>query len=418
MKISKFTKLGALIVFTILILIWGLSYLKGHNFFKTTNYYYVVYDRIEGLLKSDAVTLNGYQVGQVQAIHLAPNGTGKLIVTLSIDGDIKIPVNSVARIVSSDIMGTKSITLLYNPNAKVYQPNDTIPGAVESGLKEQVSMQVLPLKRKAEQLLANIDSAITILTVIFNKDARENLSESFKNINLTISNIEATSSQLNSLIAKESGSISNIVNNLDSVSNAFKAKSGDFENLIGNLSSISDSLRSIPFSPMIASVSDATEQIKKILTKLNSDEGTAGLLLNNPTLYENLLQLTDNLDRLIRDVRLNPKRYVSFSAIDLGKEVYITSTGNNKNQDIVFRVNLISTPNKIPLDSELFKGLGKVEEYVASGAYSYMAGSTNDYNEILDLYDKAIINFPNAEIIAFRNGKQINLERAIKKLNK
>ncbi|MBN2773208.1 MAG: MCE family protein [Prolixibacteraceae bacterium] len=418
MKISKYAKLGLLIVFTISILIWGLSYLKGHDFFKSISYYYIIYDRVEGLVESDAVTLNGYQVGQVKSLKFVDDGSGNLLVTISIEGDLKIPVNSVARIVSSDIMGNKSIKLIFNPNTEVYSTNDTIPGAVESDLKEQVSLQVLPLKTKAEQLLATIDSAITVLTVIFNEDARDNLSESFRNINFTIANIEETSKKLKELIDRESENVSSVIGNLNQVSESFSNKSGDFENIITKLSSVSDSLAAIPFSPLIASVSNATKGIEEILLKLKSEQGTAGLLINSPDLYDNLVGLSEDLDKLMRDIRLNPKRYVSFSAFDLGKEVYITASPENKSDEITFRVNLISTPEKIPLNSVLFEGLGEIEEFVASSAYSYIAGSTNDYNEILALHEKAVINFPNAEIIAFKNGRLIKLDRAIRKMSK
>jgi len=418
MKLSKYTKLGILIVFSVSVFIWGLSYLKGHDFFKNTSYYHIIYERIGGLVESDAVILNGYQVGQVKSVRFADDASGNLVVTISVDGEIKIPVNSVARIVSSDIMGTKSVKLIYNPNEEIYRTNDTIPGAVESDLKEQVSMQVLPLKSKAEQLLATIDSAITILTVIFNEDARDNLSESFENINRTIANIEETSADLKDLINSESSNISSIVDNLNSVSRAFKSKSEDFEKIITNLSAISDSLSSLPYSPLVESISGITSQMGEVLTKLNSNEGTAGRLINDEQLYANLLEMTTDLDNLLKDIRLNPKRYVSFSAFDLGKEVYFTSSGPVDNKEIVFRVNLISTPNRIPLDSELFQGLGEVEEYSASGAYSYLTGSSNNYLEISELRDSVISNFPDATIIAFRNGKMIKLDRALKKIYK
>jgi phospholipid/cholesterol/gamma-HCH transport system substrate-binding protein len=151
----------------------------------------VVYERIDGLLESNKVTMNGYQIGQVKNISFAPNKSGNLIVTMMIDASFKIPVNSLAQIVSSDIMGTRSIRMILSDENTVYQSNDTIPGAIESDLKEQVSLQVLPIKNKAEQLLSTIDSAITVLTVIFNEDARENLSESFENINKTIENAQS-----------------------------------------------------------------------------------------------------------------------------------------------------------------------------------------------------------------------------------
>jgi phospholipid/cholesterol/gamma-HCH transport system substrate-binding protein len=414
MKLSKYTKLGGLIVFCITILVWGLSYLKGHDFLKNDKYYHIIYERVEGLVKSDIVTLNGYQVGQVKEIGFMNDGTGNLLVTISVDGKIKIPVNSVARIISSDIMGTKSLKLVYNPNNKNYQNNDTIPGAVESDLKEQVSMQVLPLKTKAEQLLSTIDSAITILTVIFNEDARVNLSESFRNINQTLANVEETSRELKDLVNRESGNVSNIIDNLKTVSKSFEDKSKDFEKVITNLSAISDSLSAIPFSPIIQSIASATKQINEILTKLNSQEGTAGKLINDEQLYTNLETLTNDLDRLMKDIRLNPKRYLSFSAFDFGKEVFITSSGQSKTSDIIFKVNLISTPTKIPLNSPLFDNLGEVEEFVASGAFSYLAGASNNYKETLKTFEKAVVKFPDAKIIAFRNGRLISLERALK----
>ena len=156
MKVSKYIKLGILMVFSITAFIWGLSYLKGHDLFKNISYYHVKYDRIDGLQESSEVTLNGYKVGQVRKISFADQFSGKLIVTIMVDGDFRIPVNSVAQIVSSDIMGTKSIKLNFDTNStELYSSNDTIPGAIENDLKEQVSMQVLPLKNKAEQLLAH-----------------------------------------------------------------------------------------------------------------------------------------------------------------------------------------------------------------------------------------------------------------------
>jgi hypothetical protein len=113
-----------------------------------------------------------------------------------IDAAFKIPVNSVAQIISSDIMGNRSIKMILSKETELYQTNDTIPGAIESDLKEQVSLQVLPIKNKAEQLLSTIDSAITVLTVIFNEDARKNLSESFENINQTSCRRSASSTTI------------------------------------------------------------------------------------------------------------------------------------------------------------------------------------------------------------------------------
>jgi phospholipid/cholesterol/gamma-HCH transport system substrate-binding protein len=414
MKISKYTRLGLLIVISVTILIWGLSYLKGNDIFKRNDYYHVVYDRIEGLTESNKVTLNGYQVGHVKEIRFTSDNSGKLLVTLLIDASFRIPVNSVAQIVSSDIMGTRSVKLILSEEKEVYLSNDTIPGAVEGDLKEQVSMQVLPIKNKAEQLLSTIDSAITILTVIFNEDARENLSESFANINRTIDNLEKTSASLNEIVSSEKDNIQRIIINIDQITTAFKNNTENLEKTIKNLSAFSDTLSQISVTPMLDNLADASKQILSTLEKINSSDNTAGLLLNDDQLYLSLNTMTENLGSLIKDIETNPKRYLHFSAFDFGKEVYITTSGEAISGNIQFKVHLVSTENQVSLNSKLFEGLGEVEEYIASGAYTYLAGNSNSYTEIVKLHDRSKKVFPDATIVAFKNGRLIKLEKALK----
>ncbi len=416
MKISKYAKLGLLIVASLTALIWGLSYLKGNDFFSKSNSYYVVYNRVDGLLEANKVTVNGYQIGQVRKIEFMPDHSGKLLATLLIDESFKIPMNSVAQIISSDIMGSRSIRLVIGKTDKYYNPGDTIPGAVEADLKEQVSMQVLPIKNKAEQLLSTLDSAITVLTVIFNEDARKNLSESFANINQTIENIEKTSADLQQIVSKEKGGIEHIVSNIEDITTVFKNNTAELDKTIKNLSALSDTLSQVSISPIVTNISKASEEILSTLEKLNSDESTAGLLLNDTKLYESITSLSNNLSYLVTDIQANPKRYLQFSALDFGKEYYINTSGDVAAKNILFKVHLVSTETQIPLDSEVFKGLGDVEEYYASGAYSYLLGSTPSYSEIVEIQKKVRQKFPEATIVAFKNGRLIKLEKAIKSL--
>ncbi len=416
MKISKYTKLGLLIVASLTVLIWGLSYLKGNDFFTSNDSYFVIYDRVDGLLESNKVTLNGYQVGQVQKIQFTSDNSGKLLVTLLLDSKFKIPVNSVAQIISSDIMGTRSIRMVLSKRNEYYTSNDTIPGAVEADLKEQVSAQVLPLKNKAEQLLSTLDSAVTVLTVIFNEDARKNLSESFKNINQTIENIEKTSADLQEIVSTEKGGIQQIVQNVEEITALLKNNKDELDNTIKNLSVFSDSISQISISPIVTNISKASEEILSTLEKLNSDESTAGLLLSDTKLYESITALSNNLSYLITDIQANPKRYLQFSALDFGKEYYINTSGDLTAKNIQFKVHLVSTETQIPLNSDIFKGLGDVEEYYASGAYSYLLGATSSYSEIVEIQKKARQEFPDATIVAFKNGRLIKLEKALKSL--
>lgn len=416
MKFSKYTKLGILIVISITILIWGLSYLKGNDIFKQNNSYYVVYDRVDGLIESSKVTMNGYQIGQVKDISFYPTNNRKLVVTFTVDASFRIPVNSVAQIVSSDIMGTRSIKMTISDENEVYQPYDTIPGSVEGDLKEQVSMQVLPIKNKAEQLLSTIDSAITILTVIFNDDARKNLSESFENINQTIANIEGTTSDLQEIVASEKGSIKKIITNIEEITTTFNNNTTELESTIHNLSSFTDTLAQISISPILTNIADASEQILLILNKLNNGKGTAGLLLNDDKLYQSINTLSGNLSYLISDIQANPKRYLHFSAMDFGKEYYINANSDGNSKNIIFKVHLFSSENQIPTNSKYFAGLD-VEEFAASSAFSYLIGSTGSYSEIVKIHESIKQNFPESTIVAFKNGRLIKLEKALKSLH-
>lgn len=415
-RISKYTKLGFLVLACLTILIWGINYLKGIDILNRNTNYYVVYDKIDGLLKSSTVTINGYQVGQVSEIEFLSDYSGRLIVTLSIKGDFKIARGTTAKIVSSDIMGTKSIKLEVLHSGEYYEPNDTIPGATESDLKEQVSMQVLPLKKKAEELIASLDSALTVVTYVFNKETRENLTESFANISRIVANIESSTSELNRIIT--SGKINSIVSNLDSISGTFNQNSTQINNIIHNLSSLTDSLAKLEISPVFEEITTSVAGLNAIMQKLNTTESTAGLLINDPQLYQNLNNLAGSLDLLLKDVRTNPKRYVHFSAFNVGKDVYITSRPSSPNEkdEIIYKIHLISSPAKLSTESIFFKGLGPIEEMKVSETYNYLAGKTSNFDQISELLKEARVNFPDATVVAFKNGRKIKLEKAVQKL--
>jgi len=415
-KISKYSKLGFLLLACLTILVWGINFLKGIDIFKRNTNYYVIYEKIEGLLESSSVTINGYQVGQVSEIKLMDDYSGRLFVTLSLQGDYKIAKGTTAKIVSSDIMGTRAIKLEIVHSGEYYQPNDTIPGTTEGDLKEQVSMQVLPLKKKAEELIASMDSALTVVTYVFNKETRDNLTQSFENINRTVANIESASAELNKIMG--SGKVNSIVTNLDSITMSINQNSDEITNIIKNFSTLSDSLSKLNLSPVFAEISSSVAGINKIIQKLNTTDSSAGLLINDPVLYQNLNNLSSSLDLLLKDVRNNPKRYVHFSAFNVGKDVYITakpSAPDDKNQ-IIYKVHLISSPVKLSTESAFFKGLGKIEEIKLSQTYNYMAGKSSDFENISTLLETAKINFPDATLVAFKNGRKIKLEKAIKNL--
>lgn len=419
MKLSRYTKLGILITVSIAIFIWGLNYLKGIDFFKNNTIFHAVYPRVDGLVQSSIVTLNGYKVGQVKEIGFSDTNDGSLLVSFTLEGDFRLPKGTVARIISSDIMGTRSIKLEISDSNEYYQENDTIPGTIEGDLKEQVSMQVLPLKNKAEQLLSSLDSAITVVTYIFNKETRENLSESFEHINQTIMNIRETSGILNEMMKSQHANIEGTIVNLKQITDTLNNSSGHFNNILANASQISDSIAGINMKQLLTDISQSAEGINQIVQKVNNNEGSAGHLINDDALYNNLAQLSQSLDELLNDLRRNPKRYVHFSAFDLGKEIYITprKPADDKKSIYTYRVNLVSSPSRINPENPLFKEFQPVEEMQISGIYNYLTGETSDFNVVSKLNDQARKIFPDATIVAFRNGHPVRLEKALKEMD-
>lgn len=419
MKLSRYAKLGLLVVFTFAIFIWGMNYLKGIDFFKENSIYLVHYQRVDGLLESSAVTMNGYQVGQVKTIDFSDKNDGSLIVTFSLEGNFKIPQGTVARIVSSDLMGTKSIKLQIVPSNSYYQSGDTIPGSTEEDLKEQVSMQILPLKNKAEKLLGSLDSAITVVSYVFNDETRKNLSQSFARINQTILNLESASNELNQMLATEKDDIQGILSNLNGITTNLNSNSGKIDNILNNFSSFSDSLSKARIANLINNLAATTNEIKGVLSKLNAGEGSAGMLLKDKELYANLTDMSQSLDYLLKDIRNNPKRYLHFSAFDLGKDVYISprkEKASALNTDYKFKVNLLSSPTKIDTTSKIFDSFRPVDEVEVSGVYNYLTGNTSNIDQIMKIHSNAKLNFPNASLVAFKNGHKVRLEKALSKI--
>jgi phospholipid/cholesterol/gamma-HCH transport system substrate-binding protein len=255
-----------------------------------------------------------------------------------------------------------------------------------------------------------------VLTVIFNEDAQENLSESFENINKTIENAEKITSDLAEIMSTEKASIQKTLSNIEDLTSFLNSNTAELGKTLKNLSTFSDTLSQLQVTPIINNITLATNQILDLLEKLNNDENTAGLLLNDDRLYLEITALSENLSSLLKDVQKNPKRYVQFSAIDFGKEYYINTSGDVSSKNIVFKVHLISSETKIPSNSNMFEGLGEVEEYYANEAYSYLLGSTGSYSEISEIHNLAQKKFPESEIVAFKNGQLIKLEKALKTL--
>ena len=297
MKISKEAKIGAFVIAVLVLFIWGINFLKGKDIFTRTNEYYMIFANVAGLKVSNPVLISGYKVGTVHDIYMKDNRSGKVIVQISIDKGVKIPVKTIAQL-SSDLLGTRSIKLKLSNNPAIHKPNDTLQSAVETDLMEQL----MPLKNKVESAVVSIDSMIHLTFRIFDD-------RTIKSFHSSVQNVESFSKGL----SDQKPRIDTMMKNLTSISDNLKKNNSKLSNILGNFSSISDSLAKSNLKQTMLQTQLAVTQMHLMLANINKGEGTLGQLAKNDSLYNNLSSASKGLDLLLKDLKENPKRYVHFS---------------------------------------------------------------------------------------------------------
>lgn len=323
LKITKETKIGLFAAICLFAMFWGINFLKGKNVFSPNNVYYAVFSSIDGLENTNDVLINGFKVGLVENIEFKDVRSGKFLVTMLIGKKYEIPRNTVAKLISSDIMGGKAIKLEVSPDTAYYQPGDTLPSAIEVGLIDQLGHQMVPVKEKAMDLMTELESALKVFTQVFNETNRDQLSQSMVNLNKTLGNLNQSTAALDTMLNNPKGSLRNIFINVESISNNLKKNNKELSNILKNFSSVSDSLAKVNIVQTMSKLETSVKDLNSILQKVNSGEGTLGKLVNNDTLYNNLESASKGLDMLINDIKNNPKRYVNFSVIDLSRTKYV-----------------------------------------------------------------------------------------------
>ena len=298
---NKELKIGFVALLAIVGLFIGINYLKGLDVLNSSRKFYAKYENIGGLKVGSSVFVNGYQVGMVSNIDLLANENQQLLVTISIEKDFDIPKNSILKIVNQDLMGTKSVNLILGDAASFAADEDTLISGMEGSLQEEVSAQILPIKIKTEELIGSIDSVMKIITAILDKDARENLSNSLQSLDQTFLLMNQTMIKVNQIVDQNDERISSIVKNLE-------ANNDEITNILKNFSNISDDIAKSNIKNLLTSLSAASK-------KINDSEGSLGMLINDKDLYLNLEKSSKELEALIKDIKANPKRYVSFSII-------------------------------------------------------------------------------------------------------
>lgn len=319
MKISNEFKVGVMGVITLLILIFGYNYLKGNRFFSSSQHFYAIYDKVDGLNVSNAVKINGLTVGKVEALQLSEDTSHRIIATFTIDEDIKVPKNSKLKIVSADLLGAKMVNLELGNSSVLAVDDDTIMGITEVGLMESFSKQMEPIKNKASHAILAIDTVLQQLKVMIGDGKNNGMTNSLNDLQATIHNLKTTTDNVNGIVSDQRTRLDAILKNVESISNNFKNNNEAITHALNNIDKITDDVAKSNLKQTIADANTTIADLNSILAKIKSGQGTVGLLINDDKLYNNLKASSDDLDKLIIDLRTNPNRYVHFSLFGRNK---------------------------------------------------------------------------------------------------
>ena len=289
---TKEIRIAIVAILGIVILYFGMNFLKGKSFFSNQHAYYIKFQNVSGLAESNPIYANGYRVGTVKSITYDYKGNNGVIVSFDVDNHLRIPKGSSASI-ESDLMGNVKMNLLLSGNPLEYiEPGDTIVGELNAGLMRKVSALVPTI----EQMLPKLDSILTSVNTLMADPA---IAQSLHNIRTTTDNLSESTQKLNTLMAKLDKSVPGMVDKANGV--------------LDNTTRLTANLAAVDIQKTMDEVNQTLANVKAVTEKINGKSGTLGLLMNDDRLYYGLTTTINNADSLLNNIREHPKRYVHFS---------------------------------------------------------------------------------------------------------
>lgn len=309
MKLSRELKTGIILIGGILLFILGFSFLKSTPLFDSSKVFYAVYKHVGGLQNGTQVSINGLSVGKVNDIRFK-DGSGNLLVTFSVDSSFEFSKNSLAELYDTGIIGGKGIQIVpVFDGAAMAESGDTLKANVRPGLTELVQQKLTPLQFKIEGAVSNADSLLMNFNDIFDDPTKQNLRESVAGLNKVVANFEQSTAMIKVLLENKKYALDSSITNISTITS--------------NFAKISDSLSQADIGGTIRNLDASVKNLNAILLKMNEGDGSLGKLMNDKELYENLARASGELELLLQDFRLNPKRYVNVSVFGKKQKEYV-----------------------------------------------------------------------------------------------
>ena len=308
MKITREIKVAVLVILSIVLFYWGFVFLKGKNLFDNSNKLYAVYDNVAGLVVSAPVTINGLNIGKVNAIEMLPDGKMKVELIIA-NEQIQIAKSSVAQIMDSGLIGGREIAIINNFSDKNYtEPGDTLKTADKLGLTAELANQIGPVKDKVEILLENANKLIGNLNATLDATTQQKLKSAIASLEVTMKEFSQTSKNINGILVENKSKLNSTLSN--------------FEKTSGNLNSMTSSLEKADLAATVKKLDATLTSVSGMMSNLEQGKGSMGKLLNDDAMYTNLAKTSKELELLLQDLRLNPTRYINVSVFGKKNKPY------------------------------------------------------------------------------------------------
>jgi phospholipid/cholesterol/gamma-HCH transport system substrate-binding protein len=308
---SKELKIGIIAVIIIGISIWGFNFLKGQNLLDPgSRTFKVEYAKIGGLTESSIVTISGLKVGKVENIEfdVREGQRGHLIVTFVLDNDFEFSKKSIVKIYSPNPLSASNLAIIPNYEGDIAVSGDLLQGEMEESLFTSIGERLNPLQQKLESVIVRADTLFSGLNKVLNEKTIDEINGSVSDLGATIAAIRKTIVSVNAMVLDNQQNLKHTLENT--------------KNITENFSKVSDSIKAIDFGKIINKADEAISNFNEMSKKINSGEGTIGQLINDKRMYDNLEAATGELEQLLRDIKLHPKRYMHFSIFGKSTEPY------------------------------------------------------------------------------------------------
>lgn len=312
MKINNETKVGALAVVGIVFLILGFNFLKGKSLFKKETHFYAVYEDIQGLTKSNPVVINGLQVGKIANLN-GGKELRKIIVTVTMTQDVNIPVGSLA-VINPNLLGSTSLEIkLGNSTGNYLKDGDTLTTTASGGAFDEALKMINPVLYEVRNATKSLDSVLHIVSSVFDGNAKNNIRGMLQNLNNITSSFYITAASMNTLLDPRNGAFSKTLENANSFSSNLAANNQKVTDIMASANKAAANFANVDLQITLTKLNNTVDSLQAAIAKVNSNNGSLGLLMNDTKLYNNLASTSNKLNILLDEVRVHPKRFLGFS---------------------------------------------------------------------------------------------------------